>query len=114
MDCFRSGRDWAAGAEPVVLAGRAGVLEGDEPKKSNPKSESPGLVCLGGAASVFGGGALVEGGPVLGREGGGSSPKMSIVGCFLTGAGAAWLVEAAARCEVERSNLAFSCTTFNG
>jgi hypothetical protein len=65
MDCFRSGREGAAAAGPV-LEGRAGCV-GPLPIKSNPSNESPALVCFGGAGSAFGGTALDDGGPVLGR-----------------------------------------------
>lgn len=118
IDCFKSARGAFEGAELAVLAGRVGVEEPEPPKKSRPRRESPGLLCLGGAGSAFGGGGLVTGGgPVLGREGGEvvSSPKISIVGCLLTGGAVdLLLVAAAARCEEERSNLAFSCTTLRG
>lgn len=70
MDCFKSGREGraegVADAELGVLVGADWVL----PKKSNPNNESPGLLCLGGAGSAFGGGwRLIEGSVVLGRPG---------------------------------------------
>lgn len=85
MDCLRSGREGAAAAAAgPVLEGRAGCDVGPPPRKSKPNSESPALVCFGGAASAFGGTARAAGGPVLGRGGAGvSSPNRSITcwGC---------------------------------
>lgn len=106
MDCLRSGLEGAAEAAGPVLDGLAGCDAGPPPKKSSPSSESPAFVCLGGAASAFGGAERTfEGGPVLGRGGAGvSSPKRSMVCCCLAcGGGAGRLELPAKRCDAERS-----------
>jgi hypothetical protein len=118
MDCLRSGLDGAELEVAVVLDGLAGGLACGPPKKSSPNKESAGLLCFGGAVSAFGGGSLSPGGPVLGRAGAaaGSSPNKSIAGPGLGAArgGGTVPAEAAAFCEADLSNFAFSWTTFNG
>ena len=76
IDCLRSGLDGAAAVGPV-LEGLAGCADAPPPRKSRPNSESPALVCFGGAGSAFGGTLLPIGGPVLGLAGAGacSSPN---------------------------------------
>ena len=84
MDCLRSGRDGTEAAPGVedALAGLTDAAAGGPPKKSRPKRESPGFVCLGGggAAAGFGGGGRALGvSVVLGRAGGvGTSPNKSM------------------------------------
>lgn len=86
IDCFKSGRDIPP-CEVDVGAALPGRLTGVDwlfPKKSNPSSESAGLVCFAaaGCAELGGGGgggrATADGPVVLGRAGGlmVSSPPM--------------------------------------
>lgn len=74
MDCFKSGRDWAAPVTfPGVLAGLGGAA--GSPKKSKPSNESLIVVAFGGAGAAF-----VAGGPEMpDRDGAGSeAPIRSI------------------------------------
>ena len=109
MDCLRSGLEGAVAVGPV-LEGRAGCGAA-LPRKSRPSSESPALVCFGGAGSAFGGTARACGGPVLARGGAGvSSPNRSMAGCgggTARGAGAA-REGPPSRCEADRSIWTFS------
>lgn len=97
---------------PKSLDGLAGGAAADPPKKSNPRSESAGFVCLAAAASALGGGCDRIGGPVLGLAGAEvSSPNRSICGVAFWGAR---LEPAACLRDAERSNFAFSWTIVNG
>jgi hypothetical protein len=95
MDCLRSVLDGPLAAPPATprsVEGRAGAAGGAQ-KKSRPRRDSAGLVCLAGAGCAFEGGCVLRGGPVLGRAGGEtSSPKRSIDGFvgLLTEAGCLW------------------------
>lgn len=94
-----------------VLEDLSGGADCELPKKSNPSNESAGFVCLGEAGSAFGGAGLVIDGPVVFGRGGasvGSSPNRSTFCCCLAGGWMVWLEVAAARCDTDLSNLAFS------
>lgn len=85
------------------------------PKKSNPRRESPGLFCFGGATGCEGFGAACAPGisVVLGLIGGaGASSSKKLTDCRCAGAGRGTLD--AARCDADRSSFAFSWTTANG
>lgn len=117
MDCFRSGRDGPdePSAFPEALKGPSADAEGGPPKKSRPNSESP---CFAGAligTEVFGGAARDDGSVVLGLAGGvGISPRISIFCGGLLGGPFGWIDAEEARCDVERSNWAFSFTMLRG
>ncbi len=67
----------------LALEGRAGPKDGALPKKSSPRSESPGLVCLEIVGmALLGCGMVLELSVVLGRIGGVrlSSPNRSMAG----------------------------------
>lgn len=87
----------------------------DEPKKSNPRRESPGLFCFGGAAGCdnFGAACALGISVVLGLTGGaGASSSNKLTDCRCAGAGRGPLD--AARCDADRSSFAFSWTTAKG
>ena len=114
IDCFKSGRDW----DPVLGVALVGRIGGDtaSPKKSNPRRESAGLVCLGGAGSALD--VVLDGtgaADVALRGDSMSSVNKSCCGALLTcdgpglGAGpdkAFW--------DVDLSILCFSFTKFKG
>lgn len=117
MDCFRSGLDWA----PGVGAALEGLFGGgaSDPKKSNPNNESAGLVCLGGAGSLFGGGLEGTAAALLDRWGcRPSSANRSCCGARLICDGPGEGVEATGGpvnlCEADRSIACFSLTRLNG
>lgn len=87
MDCFRSGLEGTdAFGTAVVVEDRGGGADCVPPKKSSPRSESPGFVCFGAAGSPLGGGGrVIDGSVVLGRGGAdaASSPKRSMFGARL-------------------------------
>ena len=118
IDCFRSGLDVPDDKPPSeALEGRAGEVDDPPPKKSKPKSDSPGLLCFGGAFSAFGGTARKAAGSVVFGRGGaiGESPLTKSLFCILLlSLVAGWLEDDAALCDADRSSLAFSCTTFSG
>ena len=118
IDCFKSGLEEPEDNPPSeALVGRAAEVDAPPPKKSKPRSDSPGLLCLGGALSAFGGTARnAAGSIVFGRGGamGESSPIKSLPCVLLASLTAGWLEEDVAFCDADRSNLAFSCTTFSG
>ena len=125
MDCLRSDRGLlpAVATPEATLAGRAGGADWLFPKKSRPSRESPGRLCLGGAAGAFcrccgGGLEAMVGSAVLARAGVGSSPNRSMTGAGAAlgaagGAAGPLLIEAFLR-EADRSSLAFSWTTLRG
>lgn len=106
----------AAGVlKPEVAEDGLGGADCEGPKKSIPSRDSPGLVCLGGAAGAFAGAALTAGSVVLGLAGAASSisPNKS-TGGFLGGCGNG---PAPAEPFLRLPALpivAFSRTTFNG
>lgn len=118
IDCLRSGRDEPDGNPPSkVLADRTGEVDAPPPKKSKPSSDSPGLICLGGAISAFGGtDRSAAGSVVFGRRGatGKLSPIKSRFWFLLASPIAGWLEDDVALCDADRSNFAFSCTTLSG
>lgn len=73
----------------AVLLGFPAACGAGPPRKSRPSKESAGLVVLGGAIALGGGGRAPTVSVVLGLAGGDDiSPKMSIVcGGFCIGAG---------------------------
>ena len=116
MDCLRSTRGGPLPATEGLLDGRAGDAAVGPARKSNPSSESAGCAGFGAALAFGGGGAVLVGGPVLGRAGAemGSSPKRSTF-CARCGARVADAVLVPdARCEADRSIFAFSWTTLRG
>lgn len=118
IDCLRSGRDEPDGNPPSkALAGPTGEVDDPPPKKSKPSSDSPGLMCLGGAFSAFGGtDRSAAGSVVFGRGGaiGKLSHIKSLLWFLLASPIADWLEDDVARCDADRSNFAFSCTTLSG
>ena len=94
-------------------------MEEAGPKKSKPSRESPVLLVFGFAEEVFLGGALwfVAGAAELdlcAGVGSERSPNRSTSCCGFWTGGEGLLKLEAARCDVERSSLAFSWTTFKG
>ena len=80
-----------SGLDALVAVGPEEVLDGllvaDEevPKKSNPRSESPGLFCFGGAVGFGGSGAVCVLGisVVFGLTGGaGASSSNKLIDCL--------------------------------
>jgi hypothetical protein len=115
IDCLRSGLDG-----PVEPAGFEAALDGlpggvrivNRQKKSKPSKESPGFVCLNGAAGARegrGGGLAACASVVLGRAGGGgvSSSNRSTFFAGRLGGRVGWLDVDETRCEEDRSNFAF-------
>ena len=87
------------------------------PKKSSPSRLSFGLVCFGGAAGAFGGGALLTAGSVvLGRAGSSISPKRSTCCGLCLGACGRLPPPTAAPpfLKLAVRSIAFSLTTFSG
>lgn len=117
MDCFRSGRDGPdePTAFPEALKGPSAGAEEGPPKKSKPNSESP---CFTGAlvgTGAFGSAARGDGSVVLGLAGGvGIPPRMSMFCGGLLDGPFGWLDAEEPRCDVERSNWAFSFTMLRG
>lgn len=93
------------------------MVDAPPPRKSKPSSDSPGLLGFGGAFSAFGGTERnAAGSVVFGRGGaiGELSPIKSLLWILLPSLIAGWLEDDVARCDADRSNFAFSCTTFSG
>ena len=116
MDCLRSGLEVLVIPTEFdeALDGRAEGWE--EPKKSRPSRESPGLLCFAGAGGpAFATGLELGVSVVLGLIGGAgmSSPNRSMVGAACRcGCGCCGAEEI--RCDADLSIFAFSWTRLSG